>query len=95
MTNIQNIITELKSPQKTVEINSKHFQKMVFITNAIDDGWSVKKVKDNYIFSKKHENKKEVFDDFAKPLPVAPPAAKDAEKKSLAKIPSDFLVRSF
>ena len=61
MTNIQNIITELKSPQKTVEINSKHFQKMVFITNAIDDGWSVKKIKDNYIFSKKHENKKEVY----------------------------------
>lgn len=62
MTNIQHIITELKAPNKTIEINSKHFQKMVFLTNAIDDGWSVKMVNDRYIFSKKHENKKEVYD---------------------------------
>ena len=61
MTNIQHIITELKAPNKTREINSKQFQKMVFITNAIDDGWSVKMVDDRYIFSKKHENKKEVY----------------------------------
>ena len=61
MTNIQHIITELKAPNKTIEINSKQFQKMVFITNAIDDGWSVKMVDDRYIFSKKHENKKEVY----------------------------------
>ena len=61
MTNIQHIITELKAPNKTIEINSKQFQKMVFITNAIDDGWSGKMVDDRYIFSKKHENKKEVY----------------------------------
>jgi hypothetical protein len=29
--------------------------------NALDDGWSVKKSQDKYIFSKKHENKIEVF----------------------------------
>lgn len=62
MTNIQHIITDLKSPDKTIEINSKQFQKMIFITNAIHDGWSVKKKDDRYIFSKKHENKKEVYD---------------------------------
>ena len=53
MTNIQHIITDLKTPDKTIEINSKQFQKMVFITNAIHDGWSVKKKDDRYIFSKK------------------------------------------
>ncbi len=36
-------------------------QKMKFIYNAIDDGWSVKKRKEKYVFSKKHENKKEVY----------------------------------
>jgi hypothetical protein len=34
---------------------------MVFIMNALDDGWCVKKSQDKYIFSKKHENKVEVF----------------------------------
>mgnify|MGYP003661144337 CR=1 FL=1 len=62
MTNIQHIITELKIPNKIVEIDSKQFQKMVFLMNAIDDGWSVKKTENRYIFSKKHENKKEVYD---------------------------------
>ena len=36
-------------------------KKMYFINNAIDDGWAVKKRNDKYIFSKKHENKKEVY----------------------------------
>jgi hypothetical protein len=36
-------------------------QKMSFINNAIDAGWAVKKRDDKYIFSKKHENKKEVY----------------------------------
>jgi hypothetical protein len=29
--------------------------------NAIETGWSVKKNDDNYIFTKKHEGKREVF----------------------------------
>jgi hypothetical protein len=45
----------------TIEMPQKMFQKMVFIVNAIDQGWSVKKVQDSYIFSKKHENRKEIF----------------------------------
>ena len=36
-------------------------QKMLFINNAIDAGWAVKKRNDKYFFSKKHENKKEVY----------------------------------
>ena len=29
--------------------------------NALEEGWSVKKSKDSYIFTKKHENRKEIF----------------------------------
>jgi len=43
------------------QIDRTTFQKMQFIMNAIDTGWSVKKSEDNYIFTKKHEGKREVF----------------------------------
>lgn len=36
---------------------------MIFIMNAIESGWSVKKHQDSYVFTKKHENKREVFMD--------------------------------
>lgn len=34
-----------------------------FIYNSIEKGWTVKKSNDVYIFTKKHENKKEIFSD--------------------------------
>jgi len=36
-------------------------RKMLFICNALNNGWSIKKRKDSYIFTKNHEGKKEVF----------------------------------
>jgi len=36
---------------------------MEFIINAIDKGWSVKKRNDSYIFSKKHEGRREILKD--------------------------------
>jgi len=36
-------------------------RKMLFIYNAVNNGWSIKKRKDSYIFTKNHEGKKEVF----------------------------------
>jgi len=54
------IPAKLEIPQN-IQITKKQFQKMLFITNALDKGWSVKKSNDNYIFSKKHENRKEIF----------------------------------
>jgi len=36
-------------------------RKIIFIYNAIQNGWEVKKQKDKYIFTKKHEGKKEVY----------------------------------
>lgn len=44
-----------------ITIENEKFQKMVFLFNAINDGWSIKKRKDSYIFTKNHEGKKEVF----------------------------------
>lgn len=39
------------------------FQKMIFLYNALENGWSIKKRKDKYVFSKNHEGKKEIFDE--------------------------------
>jgi hypothetical protein len=49
--------------EKSLEIDKIKFQKMVFLFNALDNGWSIKKRKDSYIFTKNHEGKKEVFDE--------------------------------
>ena len=48
---------------QSLEIDKIKFQKMVFLFNALDNGWSIKKRKDSYIFTKNHEGKKEVFDE--------------------------------
>lgn len=42
-------------------IDRKHFQKIIFISNAIESGWGVKKRGNSYIFSKKHEGKREMM----------------------------------
>ena len=43
-------------------LDKKQLYKLIFINNAIEDGWSVKKKENSYIFSKKHENKQYIFD---------------------------------
>ena len=49
--------------ENNVEMGSDQFQKMTFLYNAIQDGWTVKKQKqtDSYVFTKKHEGKREIF----------------------------------
>ena len=42
-------------------VDSITLQKMIFIYNSINKGWTVYKKENSYIFSKKHENKKEIF----------------------------------
>ena len=42
-------------------IENIKFQKMLFLYNAINEGWTIKKQKESYIFTKNHENKKEIF----------------------------------
>lgn len=36
-------------------------KKMLFIYNSLQNGWSVKKVSDKYIFRKKHKGKREIY----------------------------------
>ena len=37
------------------------FGKLIFIYNAVEDGWKVNKEDGDYVFSKPHEGKVEVF----------------------------------
>ena len=46
-----------------IEIDQDKFKKMAFLYNALDNGWSIKKRNNSYIFQKNHEGKKEIFDD--------------------------------
>jgi hypothetical protein len=54
---------EVKIDEKQIEFDNLKFKKMIFLYNALDNGWSIKKRKDSYIFTKNHEGKKEVFDE--------------------------------
>jgi len=45
------------------DIDVIKFKKMVFLYNALDNGWSIKKRKGAYVFAKNHEGKKEIFDE--------------------------------
>ena len=47
----------------SITISNIQFQKMMFLYNAIHDGWSVKKQADSYIFKKNHEGKREIYDE--------------------------------
>jgi hypothetical protein len=54
-------ISNSNENNKQIEINKIKFQKMVFLFNALENGWSIKKRNDSYIFTKNHEGKKEIF----------------------------------
>ena len=47
--------------ENQIQLSKKDFQKMIFIMNALQDGWKVQKSTDEYIFTKKHEGKREIF----------------------------------
>ena len=44
-----------------IKLEKASLRKMLFIMNALDKGWSIKKSNDSYIFTKKHENRREIF----------------------------------
>ena len=44
-----------------LKVDCSMLQKMIFINNALDNGWSIKKRNNLYVFTKNHEGKKEVF----------------------------------
>tara|TARA_B100001093_G_scaffold518368_1_gene602927 strand:- start:121 stop:348 length:228 start_codon:yes stop_codon:yes gene_type:complete len=51
---------ELKIPEN-FNIDKITLQKMIFLYNAIQEGWNIKKENQKYIFTKKHEDKREIF----------------------------------
>ena len=62
-------VTLIRNDDEVVLLNTQHDppvnkvenKKMVFIYNAVNDGWKVKKSKNMYIFSRKHRGRKEYF----------------------------------
>ena len=47
--------------KNNIQLPNIKFQKMLLLYNAMEEGWTIQKKKDSYIFSKKHEGKKEVL----------------------------------
>lgn len=46
-----------------ISIDIHKFKKMLFIYNAVEDGWKINKNNNSYIFTKSHEGKKEIFNE--------------------------------
>jgi hypothetical protein len=46
-----------------LKMDAIKFQKMLLIYNSIEQGWSVKKRNDSYVFTKNHEGKKEILEE--------------------------------
>ena len=49
--------------ENDIKVDAIKFQKMLLLYNTIEQGWSVKKRRESYVFTKNHENKKEILDD--------------------------------
>jgi len=55
--------------QKTINktndqnIDTSEVYLMGFLFNALESGWSIRKKENDYIFRKRHENKKEIYSD--------------------------------
>jgi len=47
--------------KSNIKIDKIKFHKMVFLFNALEEGWTIKKKSDSYYLLKNHEGKKEVF----------------------------------
>jgi predicted transposase YbfD/YdcC len=48
---------------ENIKVDAIKFQKMLILFNSIEQGWNVKKKNNSYVFTKRHENKKEVLED--------------------------------
>ena len=54
---------DVKVNVNQIEIDKIKFQKMLFLNTALENGWTIKKRNKSYIFTKNHENRKEIFDE--------------------------------
>jgi len=46
-----------------LNIDRQKVHKMIFLFNVLENGWSIKKKNKEYIFSKNHEGKREVYNE--------------------------------
>ena len=51
----------MSKPLEELNIDYIKLQKMGFLFNALENGWTIKKQKEVYIFTKSHEGEKEIF----------------------------------
>ena len=58
-----NLTINLDLDNENFKIDSIKFQKMLLLYNALEEGWSIKKSNESYIFKKNHEGKKEIYDE--------------------------------
>ena len=56
-------LESFKDLENNLKVDAVKFQKMVLLFNTIEQGWTVKKRNGSYVFSKNHENKKEVLEE--------------------------------
>jgi hypothetical protein len=47
----------------SMSTTEKTMQKCMFIMNALENGWKIKKRKESYIFTKRHEGRKKILKD--------------------------------
>jgi hypothetical protein len=52
---------QLKINDVEMKMDNNKLQKMIFLFNALENGWSIKKKNKKYYFSKNHKGKREVF----------------------------------
>ena len=52
---------DINIDRSNMKIDCIMLQKMIFLYNALEKGWSIKKKNNAYVFTKNHEGKKEVM----------------------------------
>ncbi len=52
---------EINLEDNNLSIDKMKFKKMLFVYNALEEGWTIKKKQESFIFTKNHEGKEEVF----------------------------------
>ena len=55
------IILTCDNKSQKLKIDNLQIQKMLFIYNALENGWNVEKENDTFFFKKPHEDKKKYF----------------------------------
>ena len=58
---MDNVEIKINNNLENIKMDNIKFQKMLLIFNALEEGWSIKKKNDTFIFEKKHEGKKEIL----------------------------------